>query len=187
MKKSIITIAGELGSGKSSTAKRIAAELGYEHFSSGDLFRAVADERGLSLEEANRQAEQEPSIDFAVDDRLKKLGEQDRLVVDSRLAFHWIPSSFKVFLALDPEMAAERIFNHIQKEGRVGESGNSVDEILRSIVSRRESERKRYMTLYGVDTLDLSAFDLTTDTSNTSLDNVAEKVKTSYQSWLAKD
>ena len=184
MRKRIITIAGELGSGKSSTAKRIAQELGYEHFSSGDLFREVASERGLTVEEANILAEKEHSIDFAVDERLKALAERSDVVIDSRLAFHWIPASFKVFLALDPEVAAARIYKQIQEEGRVSENGGSVDEILRSIVARRESERKRYQSLYGVDTLDLSEFDLVIDTATAPLEEVATQTLTAYKDWL---
>ena len=41
-KSTIITITGLPGSGKSSTAKRVAEILAYKHFSSGDLFPAVS-------------------------------------------------------------------------------------------------------------------------------------------------
>ena len=102
MKKHIITISGFPGSGKSSTAKGIALELGYEHFSSGDLFREMAAERNLSVEGINFAAEKSKDIDYKVDKLLESMGkEKDNLVIDSRTAFHWIPNSFKVFLDLD--------------------------------------------------------------------------------------
>ena len=51
MKKEIITIAGANGSGKSSTAKKIAQQLGFKHLSSGDLMRQIAKENNITLEE----------------------------------------------------------------------------------------------------------------------------------------
>ncbi|MEO6536750.1 MAG: (d)CMP kinase [Candidatus Paceibacterota bacterium] len=184
MKKHLITLTGALGSGKSSTAKKIASELGYSHFSSGDLFRSIAAERGLTIEEINIQAELEHEIDVAVDERLRQMGNDTDLVIDSRMAFHWIPDSFKVYLDLEPEAAAERIFKHIQEEGRVGESGDSVAEILTSIMARRASERKRYENLYQIDTLDLTPFDLVINTALYPLEEVAEQVLTAYNEWL---
>ena len=55
MKKQIITICGGLGSGKSSTAKEVARILGFKHFSSGDFFREVGLELGLSINEINKR------------------------------------------------------------------------------------------------------------------------------------
>lgn len=185
MKSEIITIAGTLGSGKSSTAKRIATELGYLHFSSGDLFRAMAAERGINIEEINQRAELEHEIDHAVDERLRELSKEKDLVVDSRMAFHWMPNSFKVFLNLDPRVAAERIYRHIQEEGRDSQTGESVDTIYANTLARRESELKRYMHLYGVNPSDLSQYDLVVDTEKNNLDAVVETVLREYRNWLA--
>ncbi len=184
MKSEIITIAGTLGSGKSSAAKRVAAELGYLHFSSGDLFRAMAAERGLSVEEINVRAELEQEIDHAVDERLRELAKENKLVVDSRMAFHWMPNSFRVFLNLDPHIAAERIFKHIQEEGRASQTGESVEAIYESTLARRTSELKRYKNLYGVDLSDLSQYDLVVDTEKNNLDVVVEIVLKKYRTWL---
>jgi len=112
MKKNIITISGFPGSGKSSTAKGLASALGYEHFSSGDLFRKMAAERGLSVEGINLAAEKSKEIDYAVDDLLQKMGrEKNNIVVDSRTAFHWISNSFRVFLDLDPRTSGADILS----------------------------------------------------------------------------
>jgi cytidylate kinase len=54
-KKHIITIGGRPSSGKSSTAKAVAAALGYDHFSSGDLFRQLGKEHGIDVLQANIQ------------------------------------------------------------------------------------------------------------------------------------
>ena len=73
MKKNIITVAGRPGSGKSSTAKLVANQLGFEHFSSGDLFRSVAKERGVDVLQANLSAEENADIDHLVDGRLREI------------------------------------------------------------------------------------------------------------------
>lgn len=186
MKSRIITIAGALGSGKSSTAKLVAQELGYRHFSSGDLFRAIAAERGVSIEEINHVAELEKDIDLAVDERLREMSKDNDLVIDSRMAFHWMPNSFRVYLGLEPHKAAERIFNHIQKEGRVSQEASSVEQLLAATIDRQASEKKRYWNLYQVDVEDMSPFDAVIDTAEIPLIGVAELVIEKYNSWLAE-
>lgn len=185
MKKHIITIAGLPGSGKSSTAKGVAQALGYEHFSSGDLFRKMAAERGLSIEEINKTAEQQKEIDLEVDKLLVAIGkEKDNMVLDSRTAFHWIPDSFKVFLDLDIDTAAERTFAHIQREGRTSQTAVSLEEVRANTLKRMESERKRYFNLYALDVTDKKNFDLVVDTKANDLPSAIALVISSYQAWL---
>lgn len=185
VKKHIITINGFPGSGKSSAAKGVAKKLGYEHFSSGDLYRKMAADRGLTVEELNYAAEKQKEIDFEVDKLITSLGsEKNNLVMDSRMGFHFIPDSFKVFLDLDPKTAAERTFAHIRNQGRESQSGASAQEVLEKTLKRRASEQKRYQSLYGVDINDTSQFDLVVDTARHNLDQVIEIVVDGYQKWL---
>lgn len=184
MKKEIITIAGALGGGKSSTAKLVATELGYRHFSSGDLFRQVAQERGVTIEQINKTAELEVSIDHDVDERLRRLGEEEKLVIDSRLAYHWIPDSFKVYLNLDIQIAAERIFKQIKAEGRQSQHAESVQELIEQTASRKEDERRRYEHLYQLDVTDLTPFDLVLNTAEHDLNAVVQIVLEKYQGFL---
>jgi len=185
MKKRIITIAGFPGSGKSSAAKGVALHLGYEHFSSGDFFRKMAAERNLSIEEINFTAETQKEIDREVDKLLVKMGkEKNDFVIDSRTAFHWIQDSFKVFLDLNPRIAAERTFAQIQKEGRKSQAGSSVEEVYENTAKRVESERKRYQNLYNIDVTDKTNFDLVVDTEINNLEEVIEIVIKAYKKWL---
>ena len=185
MKKEIITVAGVLGAGKSSTAKRLAKELGYQHFSSGDLFRQIAKERGLSIEEINKTAELEVSIDHDTDERLRALGKDERVIIDSRLAFHWIPASFKVFLNLDMQTAVERIFKQIESEGRESQGTNSLEDLMETTRTRRNMELNRYKNLYQVDLADLTPFDLVVDTAKHDLDGVVQIILERYRKFLA--
>jgi len=184
MKKAVITIAGSLGSGKSSTAKAVAVALGYEHLSSGDVFRKMAEERGVSVEAINIAAEVQQDIDHKVDGWLQELGRTgENLVVDSRMAWHWMPDSFKVFLALDPATAAERIFNNIQSEGRMSEHASSVGEVRASIDARFASEQKRYLSLYGVNPTDPLNFDIFINTKYNDLESVTAMLLAAFGAW----
>jgi len=186
LKKHIITIAGAPGSGKSSTAKGVARGLGYEHFSSGDLFRKMAAERGLSVEEINFAAEKQRDIDRQVDEGLRQMGKtKNHLVIDSRMAFHWIPGSFKVFLDLDSAVALERTFNQLQTEGRTSQAGTTMNEVRDNTLKRVESEKKRYWNLYAVDITDKTQFDLVVDTADKSIEEVVNVVIEAYQKWLS--
>jgi cytidylate kinase len=188
MRKEIITIAGSLGSGKSSTAKAVAVALGYRHFSSGDLFRELAVERGESIEAMNISAEVQRGIDLQVDNLLQRMYRTDeRLVIDSRMAWHWMPFSFKVFLVLDPDTAAERIFKHLQDEGRMSEDATSVQQVRESIDRRSASEQKRYAALYGVNATDPLNFDVTINTKYNDLNAVTAIVGAAYHTWRTEE
>lgn len=185
MKKSIITLTGLPGSGKSSTANAVAKMLGYRRFSSGDFARQVAASHGITIEEWNKKAETMPELDSEVDETVRKTGEESELVIDSRTAFHWIPEAFKVFLTLDPHIAAERTFRQIQQEGRASQSASSVDEVYQKTLARIESEQARYKKLYDLDYMDESQYDFVIDTANNSIDETAERIVAAYKKWLA--
>ncbi len=172
----IITISGQLGAGKSSVAKLVARKLRFRHLSTGDLWRKMAVEKGFSVLELNKLAEKKKGeIDKEIDERTRKLGQdKDNFVMDSRLAYHFIPKSIKVFLDVDVDVAAERIF---KDKKRKSEKGNiNLEETKKKIRQRQNSERKRYREYYGTDYLDFSNYDLLIDTTNLSIEEVAEKI-----------
>ena len=59
--------------------------------------RNIALEMGISINEVNLKAQTNKSIDEKIDEQVRKAGELEKIVIDSRLAFHWIPESFKVY------------------------------------------------------------------------------------------
>ena len=185
MKKHIVTLTGLPGSGKSSTANAVAQTLGYKRFSSGDFARQVAAKHGISIEEWNKQAETMPELDHEVDEAVRHAGESTDLVIDSRIAFHWIPDAFRVFLTLDPRTAADRTFAQIQKEGRASQQASTAEETYQNTLARIESERVRYKKLYDLDYTDETQYDLVVDTGVNSIEEVAEKVVAAYRKWLA--
>jgi len=186
MKKEIITINGRLGSGKSSTAKQIAKELGYIHFSSGDFYRQAALEMGLSITEINIRAETEPEIDERIDSKLRALRDKEKLVIDSRTAYHWIPESFKVYLDLPEEIAKERIVNSI-KENHLraqSEQVSTAEEAYIKMQERFASEQKRYLEKYNINNADKTSYDLVIDTNKNNLEQVVSIILSEYKKWI---
>ena len=193
MKKNIITIAGKPGSGKSSTAKLLAERLGYQHFSSGDLFREIARSRGQNVKEANLHAEgkklDDENIDELVDRRLREIGQtENEKVIDSRTAWHWIPDAFKVFLDLDLEVAADRIIKSMEVSDVAGERNEhipeSVTEYAKELDERLASESRRYESLYSIDPYVLTNHDFVIDTNAYTLEQVVEQIIDAYKKWL---
>jgi cytidylate kinase len=189
VKKHIITIAGRPGSGKSSTAKAVAAQLGFKHHSSGDLLRSLGAEMGLDILQTNLTAEKDAELDRRVDERQTQMGKtEDQLVVDARMAWHFIPSSFKVFLDLDLVTAAQRVLAGID-EARISSEHIPRDpkEYAEMLKLRLESEARRYKTKYDANPYDTSNYDLVVDTAAHNLEGVVALVIKGYQDWLKAD
>ncbi len=185
MEKHIITISGKLGSGKSSTAKKIAKILNFDHFSSGDFLRKVAEGRGMSIKDLMIAAESDESIDREIDTLLEEKGKEDKLVIDSRLAFHWIPHSFKVYLDIEPDIAAERMFYDLEtnESRQQSEHCKNIEEMKQSMIERYNSDIKRYQKLYGINYTDPKNFDLIIDTGKKE-NNLETVVKTIIDAYI---
>lgn len=185
-KKRIITIAGRPGSGKSTASKGVAAELGFQHFSSGDLFRAIGKERGIDVTQTNLAAEKDKDIDRLVDQRLRDIGAtEDQIVIDSRMAWHWMPNSFKIYLDLDLETAARRILQNIEP-ARI-ESEHIPDDpaaYAAALQNRLDLEVRRYKALYDVNPYDHANYDLVVDTAANGPEEVLAEILTKYKAWL---
>ena len=186
-KKHIITLTGKPGSGKSSSADRVAELLGYARFSSGETVRNNIKKQKITLSTYNKRAEINPELDNAIDEELRALREQNDIVIDSRLGFYWIPESFKVFLDLIGDVAIARIFkdaNLNTLRSSAGEGGTSMDEVIDQVNERMHSERSRFKKLYGINPYSIEHFDLVIDTAQHSPQTVALTIFDTYQKWL---
>jgi len=175
----IITISGPHGSGKTTVGKMLAERLGYKFFSTGDAREKIALKHGLTMNELNKIGEKEAWPHKEVDDYIKELGKkEDNLVIDSWLAFHFIPHSLKIFFKVDPRVGAERIFKQkkLDPNARKDETATkTVEEVMEDAKEKSESWRKGIKKWYGIDPFDPKNFDYTIDTSNLTPKEVAEK------------
>lgn len=179
--KKIITITGELGSGKSSVCSLLNKKLGYEIEYVGSILRQLAQEYGMTTNEFNKYIEQHPEIDNQLDERVAEMGRQGLLrIYDSRLAWHFIPTSFKIYLYVDVDVAAKRILGD---KNRVNESHESLDEAKNRIVERRASEIVRYRNLYNVTLDNFDNYDLVINTGNATVEEIVEIILECYEAY----
>ncbi len=173
MAHQLITISGELGSGKSTVATMLAEKLGYAYYSTGMAQRHIADLKGLSTLQLNELSQTDPSIDKEIDGIYKKKpwGKKP-CVVDSRLAFHFLPDSFKIKLKVNLKVAAKRVFD----EKRPHEKYQTLKQAQEFLQKRAELEKERFITTYQIDISDDSLFDLVIDTSALSPEEVCQKI-----------
>lgn len=173
-----ISLAGDLGSGKSTVGKILSRKLGAEVYSTGTIQRQIATEMGMTTLQLNQYMETHPEIDGKIDDGLRALEHSEKnLIIDSRMAWHFVPSSFSVYMAADPFVSAERIL----KAGRESEPFSTVEEAVASISDRRKSEMFRYSHLYGVNIKDLENYDYVIDTSYIPPEIVAEHIAAHFE------
>lgn len=168
-----ITISGKPGSGKSTIAKVIARKLSYKHYSVGDFMRELAEEKGITVLEFSKLAEKSTEIDKKLDEKQANLNKEDNFVIDSRLGFHFIKNSIKIFLDVSDEEAAKRIYKQKRKEEI---ENKTLKETLDNIKKREQSEILRYKKYYRLDCYDKKNYDFVLDTTKTDADGVVEAV-----------
>ncbi len=174
----IITLTGYPGSGKSTVGNLLATKLGYKRYSIGDLQRRLAKENNMSLEDWNALEETDPSHDRKIEEYQEKLGkDEDDFIIDGRISWNFIPHALKVFLNVDPNEGARRIFAHAEEGKRPNEATyNTVEEVKERAVVRVASENKRFLEYYGTKWDDMDKMDLVIDTTNLSPEQVIEQI-----------
>jgi len=169
----IITIAGTPGSGKSTAAKYAAEKLGLKQYSVGDFRRQMAEKRSIGINELNKLGEKDFFTDKKADEWQKNLGKkEDNFVIDGRLSFFFIPDSIKVFLEVDENEAAGRIFRH----KRNNEKYRNLNDAIAGLRKRQESDIRRYEKYYSINPFDKKHYDLVIDTTRFSVNETGEKI-----------
>ena len=187
-KKHIITLGGLPGSGKSTVKKILGERLGYKTFSTGDFTRTLAQQRGMTLEEFNTHiANGAKELDHLIDEEQMRIErEDDKYIIDSHLAFHFVPSGFSVYLNISLDVAASRIFNDRDAAIRImsGDTMGSLEEAKARTELRINNHKDRYMRHYGIDPYIPSQYICVLNTESESPEAVAEKILVAYNDWL---
>ncbi len=180
----IITISGTLGSGKSTVAKLLADQMGWAYYSTGMAQRRIALERGMTTLELNAAAETDKSIDEQIDGVFATLVlENKNYVVDSRLGFFFIPTSFKVMLTASAEVAGARIFADRKRRGEMSYAEPA--EAVAALLKRRALEVERFKRVYGTNIEDLTQFDCVIQTNNLTPEQVCAQIQESFKAFQA--
>jgi cytidylate kinase len=167
----LITVSGPPGSGTTTVAQRVADRLGLELVPGGEVFRALAAERDMSLPVFGRYVADHPEVDVELDSRLARRARDGGAVIESRLA-GWIAHNERlaavvVWIDCDPRIRAQRV---------AAREGVSVGRALADNEERQRVERGRYLALYGVDLTDLSIYELVLDSGELQPQELADRV-----------
>ncbi|MFG1779126.1 AAA family ATPase [Micromonospora sp. NPDC049051] len=180
-----IVFNGDLGSGKSTVSVEIAERLGLRRVSVGDLYRQMAQERQMTALQLNLHAELDQAVDGYVDQLQRDIAASgERLVMDSRLAWHFFTDALKVHMITEPGEAARRV---LARPSGPAESYASMEEAKVKLRERSESERGRFIVRYGVDKARLRNYDLICDTTRASAAEVIEHIIDAYEGRLCAD
>lgn len=165
----IITIGGFAGSGKSTVADIVAKKLGWERISTGDVFRKLAKEKGMSLEDFSEYAESHPEVDRELDKKILKMAEDGKAVIDGRLVGLLAKkngfSSISIWLVASLEVRAKRI---VKRENKTYQT------VVSEIQRREASDWQRFWELYTIDINDFSGYSLVIDTIHRTPEEIVE-------------
>lgn len=162
-----ITITGELGSGKSTIAKVLNQEYGFMVYSTGTVQREIAREKGITTLELNQLMSEDIHniYDKMIDDKTVELSRNNMgkdIVFDSRMAWHFVESSFKVYVVADIYVAAKRVMT----AGRGKEEQYaSMEEAVAGLKKRKQLEDTRFSEMYSAKTTDFANYDLVIDST----------------------
>lgn len=165
-----LLLSGLSGTGSTTAARRIAADLNLRYYYGGQIFRNLALERRVSLEDLARSLETDPETEAEIDRRLIRVGlENVDVLIESRTMGWIFPAeveSTRVWLTCD---LAERLNRVERREHHARSRAN--------LLLREESDNRRYAALYGIDPDDFSPFDLVLDTTSITVEQVVEEIE----------
>ena len=171
-----IAFSGKLGSGKSTVCDIMNKQYGYSIYSTGTIQRKIAEDMGISTLELNVRMREDPALDHVIDDAVVELSRErrgEKLIYDSRMAWHFAEYTFKVYMYVDPTVAAERVLN--ADRGNV-EKYSSLEEAREMLISRSVEENSRFKNIYGVDNFDYRNYDLIIDSTSATPELIAKVI-----------
>jgi len=174
-----ITIFGLPGTGTSTVAKMLADRNEFKHKSSGEIFRNMAEEKGVSVEKLNEMSENDKSIDKEIDDKIKEFGkENDDFVLDSRLAWYFIPDSVKIKLECKDQIRYDRIADRDKI---------SLFQAREKTSSREETEKRKFREHYGIeDFTNNNYFHIIIDSSNIEPEKICQTIEDFLDKFVKK-
>ena len=193
MKKEIITLGGGAGSGKDTACIILIQKYlnDYQAVSIGDITRKIGEEKikelNLDLKDFNDfpayARAHDIDYDVIADQKLKELGETgNKLIVNCRLGFHFIPYSFKVYLHCPHHTAAKRV----SQDPKRTDNKDSIEELTKRFIGREQSDDQYYHDRYGLNYMNIGNYDLIVNTDIYNQEETAKYVHKHYCSWLQK-
>lgn len=182
-KREIISIAGELASGKGVISTIMAERLNYGIYRNGEYFRKLAKEHNMDVTNFNIYVKEHPEIDFEIERSASEYAKtHEKFIIDARLGWYAVPESFKVYLTVDIDEAARRAFN--DEKRKQTEKFETLEEQKQDLIKRYQLENERYWKIYKVRKEELSNYDFILDTTKGNPEKLAKEIINAYQRWL---
>jgi len=152
----IITLSGLPGSGTSTVAGILSSCTGFEVISAGNIFRQMAEERGLTLKEFGELASSDTAIDQQIDRHQKKIASDAKsagkdMIVEGRLSAWMAEPDLAVLITAPLDIRAGRI---VHRENVL------MADAISQVKEREACEAGRYLEYYGINVDDLGVYDL---------------------------
>ena len=144
----MVTISGHPGSGTSTLVDGLCQHLHWNKINGGQIFRDLAKEKGLTLEEFGQYCSEDETVDKELDALLTQtmLSGESPEIIESRLAGWWAFKNnidcARIWIDVSEDIRASRVVNR---------EGGSHSEQLQLIRERMDYDGARYMRYYAID------------------------------------
>jgi cytidylate kinase len=175
-----LTISGLPGSGTTTVAKLLSHEFELELISAGEMFRRIAKDKKLQLDQFSELAENNDEFDRQIDEmQSKEAMKRENVIIESRLSGFFVSKAdLKIWLKAPSEIRASRI---------AGREGIAYEDALSTMKDRERSEHKRYEQYYGINLDDFSIYDLVIDSSRWNEKDIVAMIKVAVDCVSKKD
>lgn len=146
------------GTGRSAVAEAVAKALNGIHYSTGDKFREMAKDKGMTIIEYVEYVGKHPEIDKEFDKRVKEeveeLVKSGKIVVaDSNLLIYFTKPDVSILLDAPDELRGKRVY---EKHRLADSKYKSPEDALEHLRRRDLDDAQRYERLYGINAQQLS-------------------------------
>ena len=171
-----ITVSGPPGCGATSLCTLLSEAMDCPYVSGGDIFRDLAEERGMTLTQLTAKAQESDEIDRALDRYLREVAEEwgtanKPFILESRLA-GWIAgdrADLRIYLDAPTEVRKERISDREETAAEMG--------------VREVGEAGRYEAYYEIDSEELEFYDLHLNTARWNQAGVFQIVRAAIEQY----
>jgi cytidylate kinase len=171
-----ITVSGPPGCGATTLCDRLSEAMDCPYVSGGQVFRELAAERDMNLNQLTAKAEETDEIDRALDGRLRSIAEKwgaanKAFILESRLA-GWIAGNradLRIWLDAPEEVREKRILDR--------------EETTWEMRVREVSEAGRYESYYEIDIEDRKFYDVQLNTARWGKEAVFDIVRSTIEAY----
>ena len=131
----IVVFSGLHGTGKSTIAEPVPEQVGFQYYSTGKVFRELAREKGMTLEQFSKYTEGKPEIDQTLEKKIKKIAvTKGNYIFDGQMPAYMLKdlSNFNILLCCD---------DNVPLRGNSYRDGRDFETQKRETLTREASER----------------------------------------------